>query len=275
MPNARDPNVAAQEWLNRFNDFNRNRAAAQLRVEPNPAGEQVVWDMEEAELRIRDMPRPARVVQAGLNWEVVADGNQGVNPAPLNQNFKYGPELWDQLLEGVREIYNPDFAVVAGGAVRDHLLKVPPKDVDIFMFQPKVPDQKIQDFIDMAQCLGWQNVHLLEQPGQYGNKATKMVLQGFTLGHTIELIVVPEDTVEKVLNNFDFGICQCWYDGEIHTTKAADFDLKKKQWTPLKNMDDSLKARFDLVNNRLRGIFKLNVNQEPWYAKFAGKEKVQ
>ena len=43
-----------------------------------------------------------------------------------------GPELWAAVLAGVKKFCGPN-AVVAGGAVRDYVLGVPPKDIDVFV----------------------------------------------------------------------------------------------------------------------------------------------
>src|SRR5689334_19040376 len=114
-------------------------------------------------------PRPIFLRRNGQGVPIrLADAAEALaGPNPLAVNHKYGPELWDQLLEGVREIYEPEYVCVAGGAVRDHLLKVPPKDVDIFMYCPKIEGANAGDLTDLGQCLGWQNLHLVGNPGAY------------------------------------------------------------------------------------------------------------
>lgn len=194
--------------------------------------------------------------------------------APVN--YKYGPELWQQLIEGVREIYDPEWVVVAGGAVRDHLLQLPPKDVDIFVRRPKVAGKQLGELLEQANCLGWQNIHQVGRPGQYGGqKPVEIVIAGDTLGHHVEMILVKEETPEQMFDSFDFEICKCWYDGEIHTTPKASVDIQKRQFTPSGELTEASMARFNRINERHGKIFKLNHGQEPWYQKFAKKEKVQ
>jgi hypothetical protein len=256
-----DIEAARQVWMEQV----ANAAEPGRIVGDNPAAE-MVWQAV----------RPARLADVAqqLGDMPALRVDDPVNP--LGVNHKYGPELWTQLLDGVKEIFNPEWCIVAGGAVRDHLLKLPPKDVDIFVRKPKVLDKDVGNLVDQANCLGWQNIHIVGNPGQYGQKKVeKVVLAGDTLGHRVEMILVKEETPEALLDSFDFEICKCWFDGEIHTTAKANVDIVKKQFTPTKEIDEAAKLRFDRINARHGNIFKLNVNGEPWYKKFAGKEKIK
>jgi len=209
-------------------------------------------------------------------------------PEPVLQAFKVlkpreenAPPLWDKLLEAVREIYEPEYACVAGGAVRDYLMKRVPKDIDIFITMKEVDIDKL---LDEANCLGWTDPQLVGNPGAYGaNRKVAVVIGANVFGYRVELIFQGEASGEEIVKGFDFGICQHWYDGEvnpiaaeygIHSTNAGAYGIKSRKWMPLMKLDAVLREHFDRVNKRHGGIYTLDEG-EPWYMQFAGKEKIK
>src|SRR5688572_21236605 len=105
----------------------------------------IVVDNVQGEIQIVADPQPQEQVPAiqpaGVFWRVepaipirpwraVVDE---VERRPEKPKMKNGPELWDKILYAVREVYEPNYACIAGGAVRDYLLGKPSKDIDVFV----------------------------------------------------------------------------------------------------------------------------------------------
>jgi hypothetical protein len=200
-------------------------------------------------------------VENGVVVEMMMDdAPQPVNPArPPEKN---GPELWQKLLDAVKEIFEVGFAGVAGGAVRDYLCGVDAKDIDIFVDLDK--DMTIEELLEEADQLGWGK--LQHRPSPYGEGGST-VFDAFVFGRPVQLICVGTDTLEEHLDTFDYYINQCWYDGEIHKTAKAAYGINKKVWEPIKELTDNLVTKFERVNKRVKGIYSLN-RGEPWYQKF-------
>jgi hypothetical protein len=191
-----------------------------------------------------------------------------------------GPELWKKLLDAVEEIYEPFYTCVAGGAVRDYLLKQEAKDIDIYV----IPSEDIfkdgaREVIENANCLGWNAVELLPN-NAYQNRddgrpnPVVCVFRGHVFGRKVDLIFLKTTLTkgEDIVKSFDFKICQCWWDGEVHQTREAAYDMAKMQWTPVTKLTPTTRGHFDRVNKRYGGKFKLNEG-EPWYMKFNEKKR--
>lgn len=152
-----------------------------------------------------------------------------------------GPQLWDEILADL-----PDGAVIAGGAVRDYLLGVDPKDIDVFIHA--------NEFVHPAGFEGLGD----EKSAEYdAMNEISIVVRGNIAGFQVDLVGVtfsPDEMVER----FDFGIARCWYDGEIHDTPEAAADRANKTVTLL--LDDRIersRARFARFNERMGGDWRL------------------
>jgi hypothetical protein len=215
------------------------------------------------------MPNNIFIPQKLVNEILLAAVEQNIKPKKLDN----APELWDKLLDAVREIYEPTYVCVAGGAIRDHLLEKPPKDIDIFIKLPP-GDYTGRFVLDNAETLGWKNP-VLKNDQAYENAEVQCVVGAKAFDYEIDLcFLFQANTGEEVVKNFDFGICQHWYDGEIHSTKAGDYGILKKRWYPLKKLDATLREHFNRVNKRHGKIYTLDEG-EPWYQKFAGEAKIK
>jgi hypothetical protein len=209
---------------------------------------------------------------------IIADFNEVEKKQNAEKN---GPELWDKILEGVREIYDPQYACVAGGAVRDYLLGIKPKDIDVWCIQ-KEGEYRMNELLEQADCLGWKYVEINHNALRYGDQQNVFVLRGQVFGCTAELIfpirgkMIEFPTGRNVVEGFDFYICQHWYDGQVNSTPEAKTDLLKKRWRVVKEkkLDAVLRNHFERVNKRCKGIFTLDEG-DPWYKEFAGKVKLK
>lgn len=189
----------------------------------------------------------------------------GVDFVPETPN---GPELWDKILEGVREIYEPEYVCVAGGAVRDYKLKQQPKDIDVFVKMKE--DWHPNQLLDEAGSLGWKGVNLKGNADYEKIPDPKIVLNGWVFEYNVDLIFQSKATGQGIVEGFDFGICQHWYDGELHSTVAGAYGLNKKLWevTPGFELDAVLREHFNRVNERHGKIYRLKEDKEPWYVQF-------
>jgi hypothetical protein len=203
----------------------------------------------------------------------IDDNAQVVKLETLMKRPANTPELWDKMLEGVRDIYEPEYVCIAGGAIRDYLLKKEPKDIDIFI---KLPDAEYtgEFLLDNANSLALRKPHIVQN--EYDQAKLEAVIRGTLSEYTVDLCFMDKGiTGEEIVGKFDFGICQHWYDGEIHSTKAGEYGIKTLEWFPLKKIDKVMRNHFNRVNKRHGNIYTLQENEEPWYQKFAGKKKVK
>ena len=142
------------------------------------------------------------------------------------------PEIWDRLLYAVSEIYETD-CIIAGGAVRDYLLGLPAKDIDIFVNH--VPSD---DAILKAEELGWGRVHQAGDPGRYGNAKALGVIDACPnfVGGAVQLIFKlgdnPGQYENDIVSKFDLDIVKSsYYNGRIEDTDMAKTDRDNKTVT--------------------------------------------
>lgn len=173
-----------------------------------------------------------------------------------------GPDIWTAILAPVREAMGS--GVIAGGAVRDHFLGCDPKDIDIFVNVPTadrletlaVPlaaigfDLELMDHTEYEDAPDWVN-------------AVAGVLDGHWGDHAVQIIARPCSGFggEQLVGNFDFGITQCWFDGELHDTPKAKADRDSRtvtltRWNSPEHVAVSF-DRFRRFNKRHGGAFTL------------------
>ncbi len=135
---------------------------------------------------------------------------QAVPPSVVIEN---GPALWDTILARF-----PPGAVIAGGAVRDYLLGVPAKDVDVFLRSIDWPSSGFNGFASLADNLDAEYAAM---------QMIEVVQHGRIAGAEVDVIGVhlPDGfSAERLIAQFDFGLTRCWYDGELHDTPEAAAD---------------------------------------------------
>jgi hypothetical protein len=219
-----------------------------------------------------------RIVGNQMIWVDEAGRLRGDNPQK-KPKMENGPELWDKILYAVNEVYEPNYACIAGGAVRDHLMGKQPKDIDVFVALPEVNEEThecmpVEEIVELAGCLGWNNVN--EVRLRYGQHEVKslLVFKADVFGYNVDFILSNKEDGKSITEGFDFEINRCWYDGQVHYTPLAKEDITKKRWTLIGKMEPDKKEHFERVNKRYGGIFRLNEGK-PWYDKFRGKEPIK
>lgn len=159
-----------------------------------------------------------------------------------------GPELWNTILAQIPG------GIIAGGCVRDYLMGVPAKDIDVFV-----------SVHQSTNFNGWEP-HPDAEEYEAGDHVA-YVVQREVEGWTVDLIGMDPKvlTGEFVISQFDFGLTRCWYDGEIHDTVEAAHDREKGRITVMINdRPDRLLKRFERFNARNGGTWSLWENGAPY-----------
>lgn len=121
-------------------------------------------------------------------------------------------------------------AVIAGGYLRDMILGVQPKDVDIWIYK-QLPKELVLD-------LPPDSYKVLRRIPVQNSFAMKCIVSVEWRGITFDIIQLRDPTIRAV-DRFDFGLNQVWYDGKlIHTTPAFDYDQKNKTITYLNSSEN-------------------------------------
>ena len=160
----------------------------------------------------RIMPDPRGFAHRGLGMAARAGFQR-------KERTVNGPDLWKFVLGNVQEIYGCE-ACVAGGAVRDFLLDLPVKDIDIFI------DHNFPEIVleSMRELNFGEGTNLSDRKYQQHDKEIKGVWEFYDVkGHVINLIMRPipkEDYVRNVLNTFDFNICKSAF--SIHPERGPE-----------------------------------------------------
>lgn len=186
-----------------------------------------------------------------------------------------GPLLWAQLLEIVGHCWSP---CVAGGAIRDFFLRVPAKDIDIF-----VPGLEIEDFTSIIDslpghlCHGriiWPNEDNPDDP-EFVSDRTQIdegyreaedligVWEGEIVGLPVNIICRKslQQGPKALVDTFDFHVVKGWMesDGAVRQRPNMSKDLQNKTATlaHARSYEQSLR-RFASFNARNPGKLALN-----------------
>lgn len=163
-----------------------------------------------------------------------------------------GLELWTELLTQLPN------GIVAGGAVRDWFLGVPPKDIDIFFGQGDFPYTGMQ--FDQIEGDKW--VPNSERAQEYAAMTDiEIVLRAEINGLQIDLVGLnkPIDCPSELLAMFDFGITRCAFvpDWLIDSVEAETDRTNKTVTQLLHDRPERAEARFRRFNERMGGGWTL------------------
>ena len=182
--------------------------------------------------------------------------------------------LWDDILK----LVDVPGAVVAGGCIRDHFLGLEPKDIDVF-----IPCTSLEHWLDVKSGLMdkyYRGPNSRLEDMQEGKEYDRTdfdrdknplygVLAGELCGYEVNIIArTNHATPRELVDMFDFGILQCWYDGiKVHYTEAQVFDsfYKRATLTHNKHVQQSIN-RFLRFNTRNPGVLSLVLPFETPYA---------
>ncbi len=197
---------------------------------------------------------------------------------PLLSN---GPDLWDAILEDVRRVV--PVAVIAGGCLRDYALGLAPKDIDIFVWDETRPFDEVIDDLNLH---GMDfDLKPIELAGNTDHPEYEQWSAGELMGCAEGTWGTPEadswainivarrdlrGNAFKLIDNFDMGILQVYYDPDlkftgtpwVHTT-ACGVDRANKTATLMRKDTVELSTRrFERFNKRNPGVLTL-VNPFP------------
>ena len=106
-------------------------------------------------------------------------------------------------------------AIIAGGAIRDHILGLPVKDIDIFVLGMSAEAAKQIFGADVIEYAGVE-----EAKHQYRTRD----------GLTVDLVFSCYDNVQEILEHFDLGICRLAWDGWDYVV-TDDFEFDRRNLT--------------------------------------------
>ena len=175
----------------------------------------------------------------------------------------------DIITKGVLSLIQQEkkYSILAGGAVRDTIYKVEPKDYDIFV---PVDGRKDIRTILKAVETEFQADKFKDKSEEYAQTTRtenfKHVYEFLLEGKTYDLIFVTEpdddEFAEKVIGNFDYGINMLYHDGNYlsngHDLFKEDYDNFHMTLHNLKSMSGLPKAiaRYQTINMKLGGMFQ-------------------
>lgn len=112
-------------------------------------------------------------------------------------NHKPIPERWEQLRLSISSQAGRH-AIIAGGAIRDHLLGIPIKDIDVFVLG--MPAEAAKTIF---------NAEIVEYSGVKEASHRFCTIDGLP----VDLVFSRFDHVDEVLASFDLAICQAAWNG--------------------------------------------------------------
>jgi hypothetical protein len=143
------------------------------------------------------------------------------------------PQKWEKTRYLIAQKAHPHDVVIAGGAIRDHLLGIPAKDLDLFVLNIGAEEANQRFDAVLSDYGDARNVHKIIN------------------GLSCDMIFLDcAKTAQDVLNRFDLGICKVAWDGQSFLI-SEDFlrDARDRKITEL---------NFDFVGgHRNRIITKL------------------
>jgi hypothetical protein len=153
------------------------------------------------------------------------------------------PSEWKTVLAKTQTLF-PN-AIIAGGALRDTVVDVKVKDIDIFICSSL--KAQIKDFEDLfgiskSGTLGGDGVshHPTDTMSDYalgysqldGIPRVREVIDMVLNGTQYQFIFVNIPPVKFVYDSFDFGICKIYFDGiKLNITDEFWYDFENKQLT--------------------------------------------
>ena len=192
---------------------------------------------------------------------------------PATEN---GPALWETIINPIAAAYGCP-AIIAGGAVRDHLLGVDAKDIDVFVDVASIHDLEAEIAALAEAGFDLEPMdHTEYEDAPDWVDAVRGVLDGNFRGYPLQIIARPSAcfTGSRLVEKFDLAITQCWFDGEVHDTAAAAKDRAERtatvtRWNSPAHVAVTY-ARFERFNQRQQSPFRLVDNRPEFLS--AGSE---
>ena len=152
-------------------------------------------------------------------------------------------------LQDIKKVFIFKDAIIAGGMVRDHLMKGNFTDIDIYVpFDIKFNYPINKALTELIEIGDFSNVnHSSSLKYQYSSQKFNKIDAKYLGKIDVDIMVYPFDVVKSnykfgdfIISNFNYGIDQCYFDGEeVCVSKEAKRDIDLYQATLLK-CDDVL-----------------------------------
>lgn len=172
--------------------------------------------------------------------------------------------LQRQILRQIHNYPNGDNAILAGGALRDQALGVPPSDFDIFIKRPTTVQEQKGLFANLFTCQALKQVNTTfsvtcSYYTSYGTGSTNQnqidngivsIIEGLSFaGDKIQIITVDTDPVEYVHRNFPIGLSKIYFDGtKVRVLKEFIADAKNDQITYFYHPDTDPRHHRRIIN---------------------------
>ena len=123
--------------------------------------------------------------------------------------------------------------VIAGGAVRDHLLGRKPRDYDVFILTGKMGSTSVAKVVkDTRNWVLVQNAHAGSTDGvayvhfpttnKYGSAPVLTPIAEFYFwGHKVQVMCSPVADTKHLLETFDYNICRLFYPNTKHSSEYS------------------------------------------------------
>jgi len=127
-------------------------------------------------------------------------------------------KLEDVYAEFQKRLSDFGHVVIAGGAVRDTLMGLSPKDWDVFVLQngvgfdeiKKEISKRISDLTPVPPKVEWHN----SEP--------YLVATIQWNGEQVQILVNPAQSVDDLISTFDWNVCLFAYDGAFHCKESIE-----------------------------------------------------
>ncbi len=191
---------------------------------------------------------PARAIEQNRVIEEILRGNlpppRGVLPEAIEVPQKKGFPFFRTLLENVKEIYDVE-GFVSGGCIRDTMLEVPYKDVDLFL------PLNLKTFEESCEELGWQCRGRMMGKNYLKGAPTERY-SATSNGQMIDVVLLGENKEDPV-SQFPAYWTRARYTlnngGQLETTEEFNADFAAKTCTVMAGLEqdhlDNLLKRFD------------------------------
>lgn len=160
-----------------------------------------------------------------------------------------GPAVWGALLNQLRDHGNTLYMgqmplIVAGGAVRDYMLSLPNKDIDVITAFDSISD--FEEFVKGLPANFSGDIHEYDEDYTNDDPLVNGVWSGTwvhnDVTHSVDIISRPIAAKggEALVKQFDLGLCQVWWDPS---------ESPAVQWTQA-HMEDVMEDRCTLMHGR-------------------------
>lgn len=184
------------------------------------------------------------------------------------------PKVWNNIFSPLAEEFGPENVIIAGGCIRDRVLGIAPKDIDVFLNieYPVELEMVAKDLKDAGLNIntgtneaGDDNYEALEEvPKSEKASVINGIYAGSVTGSTTPVNIILRQfnhmpfNPENLVSTFDYSMVQGWYDpksGDVTGTDAFKRDIEAKVF----NVPDFIKndeKKFKKTCQRIRKFCK-------------------